>query len=48
MVPYADAVVDLTVMRILLFVLHVCILRECEGERVTEKLVWGMNEVWLW
>ena len=41
MVPYVDAVVDLTVMRVLLFVLHVCILRECEGARVTGMLVWG-------
>ena len=28
MVPYVDAVVDVTVMRVLLFVLHVCMLRE--------------------
>ena len=26
-----DAVVAVTVMRVLLFVLHVCMLRECEG-----------------
>ena len=31
MVPYVDAVVPVTVMRVLLFVLHVCMLRECEG-----------------
>ena len=31
---------DVTVMRVLLFVLRVCILRECEGARVTEMLVW--------
>ena len=31
MIPYADAVVAVTVMRVLLFVLHVCMLRECEG-----------------
>ena len=30
MVPYVDAVVDMTVMRVLLFVLHVCMLRMCE------------------
>ena len=30
MVPYVDAVVAVTVMRVLLFVLHVCMLRECE------------------
>ena len=34
-------------MHVLLFVLHVCMLRECEGERVTEMLVWGPGEVWL-
>ena len=39
LVLYVDAV---TVMRVL-FVLHVCMLRECEGTKV---LVWGM-EVWL-
>ena len=41
-----DVVVAVTVMRVLLFVLRVCMLRECEGARVTEMLVWGM-EVWL-
>ena len=29
MVPYVDAVVAVTVMRVLLFVLHVFMLREC-------------------
>ena len=33
MVPYVDAVVDLTVVRALLFVLHVCLRRECNGLR---------------
>ena len=42
MVPYVDAVVAVTVMR----VLHVCLLRECDGARLTEMLVWGMDEVW--
>ena len=32
MVPYVDAVVAVTVIRVLLFVLHVCMLRECEGD----------------
>ena len=33
MVPYViGAVVVVTVMHVLLFVLHVCILRECEGD----------------
>ena len=38
MVPYVDAVVAATVMRvyILLCMLLVCMLRECEGMRVTE------------
>ena len=48
MVPYVCAVVAVTVMRVLLFVLHVCILRECDGAKVTTLLVWGMDEVWLW
>ena len=30
MVPYVDAVVAVTVMCVLLFVLHVCLLRRCE------------------
>ena len=38
--PYMDAVVDVTVMRVLLFVLHVCMLRECEGARMMEMIVW--------
>ena len=42
-----DTVVDVTVMHVLLFVLHVCMLRECEGAMVTEMLVWGTGEVWL-
>ena len=37
-----------TVMRVLLSVLHVCMLGECEGARVTEMLVWEMEEVCLW
>ena len=36
MVPYVDAVVGMTVMRVLLFVLHVC-----EGARLTAMLEWG-------
>ena len=28
-------------MRVLLFVLHVCLLRECDGVRLTAMLVWG-------
>ena len=47
MVPYVDAVLAVTVMRVLLFVLHVCMLRGCDGARVTAMLVWGMGEVWL-
>ena len=41
MVSYVNAVVALTVMRVLLFVLHVCLLRECDGARLTAMLVWG-------
>ena len=32
MVPYVDAVVVVIVMRVLLFVLHVGMLRECDGD----------------
>ena len=31
-----DAVVTVTEMRVLLFVLHVCMLMECEDARVTQ------------
>ena len=34
MVPYVDAVVAVTVMRVLLFVFPVCMVRKCEGARV--------------
>ena len=48
MVPYVvSMVVAVTVMHVVLFMLHVCVLRECEGARVTEILVWGPGEVWL-
>ena len=47
MVPYVDVVVAVTVMCVLLFVLHVCILRESECTKVTVILVWVMGEVWL-
>ena len=36
-----DTVVARTVMRVLLFVLDVGMLKECEGVRVTAMLVWG-------
>ena len=42
-----DAVFAVTVMRALLFVLDVCMLRECEGTRMMVMLVWGTGEVWL-
>ena len=42
---YPMLVLDVTVMRVLLFMLHECMLRECEGARVTEMLVWGMDDV---
>ena len=42
MVPYVvDAVVAVTVMHVVLFLLHVCMLRECDGARVTAMMVWG-------
>ena len=41
-----DEVVAVTVMRVLLFVLHVCLLRECDGVRLTAMLVSGIDEVW--
>ena len=34
--------VYVTVMPVLLFVLHVCLLRECDGARLTAMLVWRM------
>ena len=43
-----NVVVAVTVMHVLLFVVHVCMLRECEGARVTAMLVWGMEAVWPW
>ena len=47
MIPYVvSAVIAVTVIHVL-FVLHVCVLRECEGERVTAMLMWGPGEVWL-
>ena len=39
MVPYVDAVV--AVMCVLLFVLHVCMLRYCDGAKLMAMLVWG-------
>ena len=35
----------MTVMRVLLIGLCVCMLRECEGARVTAMLVWGIDVV---
>ena len=39
MVPNVDVVVAVTVMRVLLFVLHVCLLRECDGAKLTVMLL---------
>ena len=47
-VPYVDAMAAVTVMHVVLFVLHVCMPRECDGVRFTAMLVWGMYVVWLW
>ena len=40
-----SAVVAVTVMHVLLFVLHVCVC--CESVRVTAMLEWSPGEVWL-
>ena len=40
-VSYVDAVVAVTEMRVMLFVLHVCMLREGEVAKVMAMLVWG-------
>ena len=45
MVPYVDAVVAVTVMHVLMIVLHVCLLRMCDGARLTAMLVGRMDEV---
>ena len=39
MVPYVDSVIIVTMIHILLFVLHVCILREYEGAKFMAMLV---------
>ena len=39
MVPYADALVAVTVIHVQLFVLYVCLVRECDGARLTAMLV---------
>ena len=41
-----DKVVALPVMRVLLFVLHMYLRRECVVVRLTTMLVWAMDEVW--
>ena len=45
LVPYVDAV---TVMRVLLLVLHVCMLRECVGCECDNNAGVGRVDVWLW
>ena len=40
-VPYVGVVVAVTVLRVLLLVMHLSMVRECEGARVTEMLVLG-------
>ena len=39
-VPYVDAVGAVTVKRVLLFVFHVCMLRECGAARLMAMPVW--------
>ena len=41
LVLYVDAVVTVTVICVLLFMLHVCMLRKCKSAMVTAMLVWG-------
>ena len=51
MVPYVDMVIPvlaMNVMRVLLIVLHVCMMKECDGARVATMLVLWMEEGWLW
>ena len=45
MVPHVDAVVAVTVMRVL-FVLHVHMLRKYDGAKLTAMLVWEMDVMW--
>ena len=45
---YVGAVVAVNVMRVLLFVLHVNMVRECGGASVTEMVGWRTRKVWLW
>ena len=40
-IPYVNAVGAVTVMRVLLFVLHVYMLKEYESARLMAMLVWG-------
>ena len=40
--------VAVTVINVLLFVLHVSMVRECEGARVTAMPAWGTEKQWLW
>ena len=35
-----------TVRRVQLFVLHMCLVRECESVKLTAMLVWRMDKVW--
>ena len=44
MVPYVDEVVSVTVICVLLFVVYVCMLRECEGA-TDVSVVRGMRGV---
>ena len=42
LVPYVYSVVGVPVMRVLLFVLHVCMLRDCDGDGCA-----GVGGMWL-
>ena len=45
---YVSVVGAVSVMCVLLFVLHVCMLRECNGVREKAMLVRGTGEMGLW
>ena len=45
MVPYVEAGIAVTVMRLLLFVLHVRMMRECEGDGIAEVVVVSAGHV---
>ena len=47
LIPYVDAVVAVSAMCVLLFLLDMCMLKECEGATLTAMLVLVTGDVWL-